>query len=105
MMRRGSEVPMAALQEIRDALQAFGGDPARVGSLASTLGFTPVPLPPDLLANSASALAQAFESPKVTDRFGVQELYRVADGPATGSALYLAVLSDWRARSSSRDRA
>lgn len=96
---------MAALQEIRDALEAFSGDPARVGSLASTLGFTPTPLPRDLLAERTTALAQAFESPKVTDRFGVQELYRVADGPATGSALYLAVLGDWGDRSSSRDRA
>lgn len=96
---------MPALQEIRDAVEAFEGDPARVGALASTLGFRPVPLPPDLLANPASALAQAFESPKVTDRFGVQELYRVADGPAAGSALYVAVLANWGDRSSSRDRA
>ncbi|MCA9850137.1 MAG: hypothetical protein KC461_05750, partial [Dehalococcoidia bacterium] len=41
----------------------------------------------------------------MTDRFGVRELYRVADGPAAGSALYLAVLRDWGDRSSSRDRA
>lgn len=64
-----------------------------------------MPLPPDLLANRGTALARAFESARVSDRFGVEEFYRVASGPATGSALYLAVLSDWGQRSSSRDRA
>lgn len=92
---------------LRETLTTFAGNPANVGPLASALGFTPVPLPRDLLANRGTPLAQAFETRtgRVTDRFGVQELYRVADGPATGSALYLAVLSEWGFRSSSRDRA
>lgn len=98
---------MPELGEIREALRTFAGDPASVGALASALGFMPTPLPRDLLADRGTALAQAFESRtgKVTDRFGVHQLYRAADGPAAGSALYVAVLSDWGARSSSRDRA
>lgn len=51
---------MPALQEVRDARQSFECDCARVGSLASSLGFARTPLRRDLLADHTAALASAL---------------------------------------------
>ena len=92
---------MPELSEVAEALKEFGGDPQRADSLASVLGFEPSRAPADLLAGHATPLNRFLEA-----RFGVRELYRVGGiATGTGSAgLYVAVLDNWGARSSDRDR-
>jgi len=92
---------MPELSEVAEALKEFGGDPQRADSLASVLGFEPSQAPADLLAGHATPLNRFLEA-----RFGARGLYRVGGiATDTGSAgLYVAVLDNWGARSSDRDR-
>lgn len=92
---------MPELSEVADALKQFGGDPQRGDRLASILGFEPLHVPVDLLGGRATPISSFLDA-----RFGVSELYR-AGGIDTGTGsvgLYIAVLGDWGARSSDRDR-
>lgn len=92
---------MQELSEVADALKQFGGDPQRADRLASILGFEPLHAPVDLLGGRATPINSFLDA-----RFGVSELYR-AGGINTGTGsvgLYIAVLGDWGARSSDRNR-
>ncbi len=95
---------MPELGEVAEAIKQFHGDARRAAPLASVLGFEPFSTPADLLAGHTTPLTQFFDSR--SDRFGVDQLYRVG-GTTTGTGsvgLYVAGLTEWGMRSSDRDR-
>ncbi|MBA7688855.1 hypothetical protein ES703_97344 [subsurface metagenome] len=95
---------MPELSEVAEALKQFQGDAQRATPLASVLGFRPFSTPSDLLAGHTTPLAQFFDSR--SDRFGVDQLYRVGSTTTDTSSvgLYVAGLTEWGIRSSDRDR-
>lgn len=92
---------MPTLSEVADAITQFGGDPQRAATLASVLGFQPFHTPADLLGGRTTPLNQFLDT-----RFGVRQLYRVGglNVDSSSAGLYVAVLDNWGARSSDRDR-
>lgn len=92
---------MPTLSEVADAITQFGGDPQRAATLASVLGFQPSHTPADLLGGRTTPLRQFLDA-----RFGVRQLYRVGglNVDSSSAGLYIAVLDNWGARSSDRDR-